>query len=475
VIVRYLANATPQNRSASDVTATSATLNGLLANVGPSACAVCLLWGAETNAWANTHWFNDGKSGANWTNNTPFSQKVSGLAPNKTYFHTLAAKNDRERTMAEAPLAFITGEVNLKAAQEQAWEKGPDGATVPAAFVVSRPASCVEAPLPVAYRVTGTASNGLDYPLLSGVVTIPAGRSEAEIQVAPVNDRMVEGEETVIVTLLPGPYVVGPRQTATVTIVDTVLRMFYVSPDATPAPPYDTWATGYTHLQHALADPATANDAVIHLAGGKTFSGPALGEGDADNTVFLWRNATNVCLLGGYRADAKLAAAAHPGPRDAGPTILSGAGAQSRVLTLTAVGSVTLEQLAIRDGQPQRRHGHGGGLHLTGCRNVVLRDCEIASNRNAHTFVGLGGGLYLRDSEAAAENTTIAGNRTEGPDSYGGGIYVHRDSRLKLTRSTIRDNEARTTAQGAARGGASFVVFGGVIELEETTVTNNKP
>jgi hypothetical protein len=55
----------------------------------------------------------------------------------------------------------------------------------------------------VYYEVSGTASNGVDYSGLPGEVTIPAGASSAQIVVRPTNDNLVEGTETVVLTLLP--------------------------------------------------------------------------------------------------------------------------------------------------------------------------------------------------------------------------------------------------------------------------------
>jgi hypothetical protein len=65
--------------------------------------------------------------------------------------------------------------------------------------------------------------------------------------------------------------------------------------------------------------------------------------------MWSWR------ITGGYRADVKLAPAAQPGPRDAGATVLSGAGEKARVLTLTSVRHAVLEQITIRDGRPESR------------------------------------------------------------------------------------------------------------------------
>src|SRR5690606_16919740 len=76
--------------------------------------------------------------------------------------------------------------------------------------------------LTVYYHVTGTAANGSDYALLPGSVTIPAGVASADIVVQPLNDTVIEGEETVSITLTPnGAYAISPyAEAGVVTIVD---------------------------------------------------------------------------------------------------------------------------------------------------------------------------------------------------------------------------------------------------------------
>ncbi len=53
----------------------------------------------------------------------------------------------------------------------------------------------------IAYTVTGTATSGADYTALSGTVTIPAGQTTATITIPITDDAIVEGNETVIVTM----------------------------------------------------------------------------------------------------------------------------------------------------------------------------------------------------------------------------------------------------------------------------------
>ena len=75
-----------------------------------------------------------------------------------------------------------------------------------ASFRVSRTGDLSQ-PLDVSYRISGTASNGVDYQALSGVVTIPSNSPSALILVVPVDDQLVEGTESVVLSLLQPPCV----------------------------------------------------------------------------------------------------------------------------------------------------------------------------------------------------------------------------------------------------------------------------
>ena len=79
-------------------------------------------------------------------------------------------------------------------------------------------------PLTVSYTIAtgpGQATSADYTPTLTGVATIPAGQSFVDITITPVNDNLVEGSETVTLTLSDsGSYDVGANATATVTIAD---------------------------------------------------------------------------------------------------------------------------------------------------------------------------------------------------------------------------------------------------------------
>ena len=104
--------------------------------------------------------------------------------------------------------------VTISATDLLAKEAGLD----PATFTVTRTGSTTSA-LTVQYGVNGKAVAGADYLALSGTITIPAGASTALITVTPLDDALVESNETVVVTLLPGPgHNIGTASVATVKI-----------------------------------------------------------------------------------------------------------------------------------------------------------------------------------------------------------------------------------------------------------------
>jgi len=96
-----------------------------------------------------------------------------------------------------------------------------------ATFVVRRDGN-TNASLTVYYRVSGTASNGLDYAELPGTAVIPAGQRMSSITILPVDDVLPERIETVVLGLyeppfaspLPPPYSVGKPGRAAAIVVD---------------------------------------------------------------------------------------------------------------------------------------------------------------------------------------------------------------------------------------------------------------
>jgi len=112
-------------------------------------------------------------------------------------------------------------EVSIAPSDPDAAEPSDNGV-----FTVSLPAGLVAPPggLTVNYTVTGTADGGSDYTSIATSVVIAEGLNSKTIDVAVIDDDVVELDETVIVTLdstgTPG-YEIDPTQSeATVTIAD---------------------------------------------------------------------------------------------------------------------------------------------------------------------------------------------------------------------------------------------------------------
>ena len=90
-------------------------------------------------------------------------------------------------------------------------------------FTISRTGDTTN-PLTVSFTTDGTATSGSDYTTPASFATnsivIPAGQSSASIAITPINDTIIEANETVNLTLSPAAsYTVGTA-TATVTIND---------------------------------------------------------------------------------------------------------------------------------------------------------------------------------------------------------------------------------------------------------------
>ena len=59
------------------------------------------------------------------------------------------------------------------------------------------------APLVVSYTIEGTAQSGIDYEALPGTIEFPAKKKSATILVRPLADGLLEGPETIELTLAP--------------------------------------------------------------------------------------------------------------------------------------------------------------------------------------------------------------------------------------------------------------------------------
>jgi hypothetical protein len=94
--------------------------------------------------------------------------------------------------------------VSIRATQPNTAEPCPVCLVAPGVFTISRTGS-TEHSLFVLLTARGTATPGTDYRELPSSIEIPAGRESVEVLVLPNDDRLLEGDETVIAILLPDP------------------------------------------------------------------------------------------------------------------------------------------------------------------------------------------------------------------------------------------------------------------------------
>ena len=137
---------------------------------------------------------------------------------------------------ATASIADDPAIVSVVASDPEASELGPD----PGSFVVTRSGGNLAAALTPHFSLGGTAANAGDYSFIGGSVTIPAGQTAAAVTVTPLRDNVVEGPETVVLSLSPSTgmaYLVGSPSSATVEIADDPALVTVVAsdPDAAEA------------------------------------------------------------------------------------------------------------------------------------------------------------------------------------------------------------------------------------------------
>jgi hypothetical protein len=106
----------------------------------------------------------------------------------------------------------------------------------------------------VNYTVSGTAVAGTDYVTLPGSVTINAGETVGAIPIVPIDNAIIDGNRTVIVTLASGTgYVLGATTNATATIRDD-----------------DTLPSGTLVFSANFESEDSVNDWTVNLGGGRT-------------------------------------------------------------------------------------------------------------------------------------------------------------------------------------------------------------
>ncbi|MEA5579502.1 Calx-beta domain-containing protein, partial [Anabaena sp. UHCC 0451] len=129
-------------------------------------------------------------------------------------------KVEQAATSTVTITAFNPPTITIAASDANAAETINGQTLNPGKFTIKRTGDLTST-LAVNYTVGGTATNGTDYNQLTGVATFSAGLSTAIIDLAVINDALLEAKETVIVTLASNTnYLLGTAKTATVNIAD---------------------------------------------------------------------------------------------------------------------------------------------------------------------------------------------------------------------------------------------------------------
>jgi hypothetical protein len=119
-----------------------------------------------------------------------------------------------------SPLPTVLPTVNLAVTEAEARESGTNNGIKPGRFTLTRTGD-LNSELTVDYTISGTATNGIDYQRLSGRATFSRGSATTLIDVVPIQDNLVEPNETVILNLVgSNNYQLGTNRSGVVTIID---------------------------------------------------------------------------------------------------------------------------------------------------------------------------------------------------------------------------------------------------------------
>ena len=198
------------------------------------------------------------------TNSPPNLSTFSAIGVNGAF----AAPGDTREIGSPGTIGAPTAPVVTIAATDNIAAEEPAGNT--GKFRISRTGSTISA-LTVSYTISGSANNADYTPQLTGVATILAGQSFVDITITPVEDTLIEGPETLTLTIGDsGSYDVGSPATATVNIQDNVVGV----------PPFLGVAAGDASTSSAVlwtrVDQQAAVPVHVQVATASDFSGTVM-------------------------------------------------------------------------------------------------------------------------------------------------------------------------------------------------------
>ncbi len=264
-------------------------------------------------------------------------------------------------------------------------------------FSVSLPAGVtVSEDITVNYTVAGTATAGTDYTALSGTVTIPAGQNSVNILVAIIDDKIIEGAETIVATLTNATstsFSLTATGSATVSIADdenTVAnKTLTIAKTADAAEPT---SAGNFAISLPTGITAKENITVNYTVGGTATAGADYTALTGTATILAGQNAVNVAV---NVIDDKIV----EGTETVTATLTS---ASSASLSFTATGSASLN-IADDDNTAANKM-----LAITKTADAA----EPATHGNFNISLPTG----ITAKENITVNYTVGGTATAGTD-----------------------------------------------------------
>ena len=430
VIVRYALTMpfADNANGATNVTLTSAWLNGTLTATGSSATAVCVFWGTAdggTNwgTWAYTNTWAAPQSLGSFTTN------VTGLVSDRVYYYRFAGANSAGTNWASSSATFMTTPIRVEKTSDAV-----EGLT-PGVFTVYRASAVTNAAVTVNFIVSGTATAGVDYVDFGTSVTFAQGASNATVVVTSMGNNLNTNDTTVILTLTGGTCPTGSPGTATMTISNRLCPYYVnaVSGDdaraiGLAANPGTAWKT----ITHALSM-VSSGDTINVMAGTYT-----AGTGES----FPVNMANGVTLQGAGFLTTII---------DAG--LVSG----RRVFTCAGISTGRIDGFTIQGGYGDT----AGAVYTTNCYFMISNN-RFAKNRcDGEGYPSViscdGGALQIVNNlivgNTSARNTircmnfstpliannTIVGN-TGGPSWNHGAIHVENGAAPAIKNCIIWNN-----------------------------------
>ena len=252
---------------------TNANLQGYLMATGTAATTVYLYWGDTDYGTNKSLWYTNTVLAAPQAIG-PLNVPVS--APFSHVYYRFYATNAAGDHWATTNGLFLQSMTLTASAPAPTASKQPYAA---GQFQISRVDTSTS--VAVNYSISGTLSNGLDYTWLTNALMMNAGQSNATINVLPTG-RWYTNDQTVILSLGAGSYVVGSPNSATVTVSGT----------AAPAGT-NTWLGGTPTLASSWSSGHVPTNTDSILLGGWGAQGDLTWDSTMAHTVASWTQATN--------------------------------------------------------------------------------------------------------------------------------------------------------------------------------------